>query len=85
MKLTTDRILESVRKRRDRVTGGGSFAARLDEGLNVAYVPVLDDVADHLMTRVGDGDVVLVMGAGTIERIGPQVIEALGESGATNA
>jgi UDP-N-acetylmuramate--alanine ligase len=57
----------------------------LGRSVVVEYVPDLDDAAQHVISTAMDGDVVLVMGAGSIERLGPQVFAALQKRGATYA
>ncbi len=39
-------------------------------GMPVAYQPQLEDAAEYLRTRVGEGDVVLTVGAGDVRRVG---------------
>lgn len=44
----------------------------------VHYVPELDDVAAVLAERARPGDLVLTLGAGSITRVGPEVLALLG-------
>lgn len=59
--------------------------AALDRSVGVAYIADLDDAANHVVTELEDGDVVLVMGAGSIERVAPQIFQELQGQGATHA
>ncbi len=45
----------------------------------VTYVPELDDLAGRLADEVREGDVVLTLGAGSVERVGPALLDALRE------
>jgi UDP-N-acetylmuramate--alanine ligase len=47
---------------------------------DVSYVPELDLMASTLRDSVREGDVVLTLGAGSIERVGPALVEALQEA-----
>jgi UDP-N-acetylmuramate--alanine ligase len=47
---------------------------------DVAYVEALDRVAAEVRGRVREGDVVLTLGAGSIERVGAELVEKLGEA-----
>lgn len=44
---------------------------------DVTYVAELDDVATRLAAVAREGDVVLTLGAGSVERVGPALIAAL--------
>lgn len=45
----------------------------------VVYVHELDELAGRLAEELEDGDVVLTLGAGSIERVGPALLDALKE------
>lgn len=47
-------------------------------GASVDYVESLDDVAEAVMGRVAYGDVVMTLGAGSIERMGSEIVARLG-------
>lgn len=47
---------------------------------DVTYVEALDDLATTLRDFVRTGDVVLTLGAGSIERVGPELAQALKET-----
>ena len=46
----------------------------------VTYVRELDDLPDALDAAVADGDVVVTLGAGSVERVGPALLRRLGEA-----
>ena len=48
----------------------------------VHYVPDLEDVASVLADRARPGDLVLTLGAGSITRVGPEVLALLETRGA---
>ena len=56
-------------------------------GRNVetTYIPDLDDVSSHVAAHVAKGDLVLVMGAGSIDCVGSRLLAALQESEGSNA
>ncbi len=47
-------------------------------GMPVAWTPALEDAARFLSRRARPGDLVLTIGAGDVERVGPLVLEELG-------
>ena len=53
--------------------------------VEVHYVPALDDVPETLLGMAGSGDLILTMGAGSIERLGPVVLRGLRERGGSDA
>ncbi len=53
--------------------------------VEVHYVPSLDDAAETLSGMAGSGDLILTMGAGSIERLGPVVLDELRERGGSDA
>lgn len=62
-----------------------SAMACLGHDVGVEYVPDLEDLVSHLVAKVTHRDVVLVMGAGSIEWLAPQLFAALLEKEGTNA
>ncbi|MBT8488294.1 MAG: UDP-N-acetylmuramate--L-alanine ligase [Gemmatimonadetes bacterium] len=46
---------------------------------SVVYVPELDDLPARLSDEVREGDIVLTLGAGSIERLGPALLDVLRE------
>jgi len=54
-------------------------AVRAAGARDVHYVPALDGVAPDVRGRVREGDVVLTLGAGSIERVGAELVAALEE------
>jgi UDP-N-acetylmuramate--alanine ligase len=62
-----------------------SSIGALGRNLDVDYVPDLDAASQHVISNVSDGDVVLVMGAGSIEKLGRQVLTALENRGQADA
>jgi UDP-N-acetylmuramate--alanine ligase len=46
-------------------------------GMAVGWTPALDDAARFLARRARPGDLVLTIGAGDIDRVGPLVLEEL--------
>lgn len=53
----------------DAVTAAG--------GKSVRYVESLDDVADAVAEDVAYGDLIMTLGAGSIERVGPEIVSRL--------
>lgn len=49
----------------------------LGRGVEVHYEPSLDALPDTLLAAVEPGDLIIMMGAGSIERTGPQLLERL--------
>jgi UDP-N-acetylmuramate--alanine ligase len=39
-------------------------------GMPLAYEPTLEQAADYLSARLGDGDLLLTIGAGDVRRVG---------------
>lgn len=50
-------------------------------GANVRHQGHLSDVIDELVDLVGDGDLVLVTGAGDVTQVGPALLDRLGGNG----
>ena len=48
-------------------------------GMTVAWTPALEDAARFLSRRARPGDLVVTIGAGDVERVGPLILEELGE------
>ena len=46
-------------------------------GMAIGWTPTLDDAARFLVRRVRPGDLVLTVGAGDVDDVGPRVLEAL--------
>jgi len=65
----------------------GATSASLVEAIrahghhDVTHVPSRDDLAEVLRERAQAGDVVITLGAGTITRTGPELLQLLGERG----
>ena len=55
-------------------------AVRAAGARDVSYVTDLDLLATTLRGSVREGDVVLTLGAGSIERVGPELVEVLREA-----
>jgi UDP-N-acetylmuramate--alanine ligase len=53
--------------------------ARNAGGAEVRYHGVLDTLADELVSELRSGDVLITMGAGSIEALGPRVLGRMGE------
>jgi len=69
--------------REDPVDGvtGKLVADALSEsrpGMDVGWMPELEDAARFLARRARPGDLVLTVGAGDVDRVGPLVLELLG-------
>lgn len=47
-------------------------------GKSVEYIEALDDVAEAVVGRAAYGDVVMTLGAGSIERVGSEIVARLG-------
>jgi len=47
-------------------------------GMTVAWTPALEDAARFLSRRARPGDLVVTIGAGDVERVGPLILEELG-------
>ena len=47
-------------------------------GMTVAWTPALEDAARFLSRRARPGDLVVTVGAGDVERVGPLILEELG-------
>jgi UDP-N-acetylmuramate--alanine ligase len=60
------------------VTGEVVVRAARRAGVTVEWVPDKADLASHLETIAGAGDVVITLGAGDITDVGPALIERLG-------
>jgi UDP-N-acetylmuramate--alanine ligase len=50
-----------------------------------AYLPHRSDIVDYLADRTRPGDVVFTMGAGDVTLIGPELLRALAQDGASGA
>jgi UDP-N-acetylmuramate--alanine ligase len=62
------------------VTGQTIVDATVTAGAaGVVYVPELAEVASSVASELAYGDVVLTLGAGSIESLGPQLLSVLGE------
>jgi UDP-N-acetylmuramate-alanine ligase len=46
----------------------------------VWWVPSLDDAADRLENELGEGDALLTLGAGDVDRVAAALVEADGAS-----
>jgi UDP-N-acetylmuramate--alanine ligase len=63
------------------ITGRTIFdAVKSAGGRDVMYVEALSDVVGALRERLREGDVVLTLGAGSIETVGPELIASLKEA-----
>ena len=60
------------------VTGRLVAEAALAAGGNVEYVPALSDVVGHLGSRLAEGDLVLLLGAGDVNSIADSIAVELG-------
>jgi|SRR5579884_992106 len=70
-------IYEPVgREREPLAVSGADLAARII-GPPATYVPALEDAADYLAARVPAGALVLTMGAGDVDRLGPLLLGRL--------
>jgi UDP-N-acetylmuramate--alanine ligase len=70
-------IYEPVgREREPLAISGADLAARIVEP-SAAYVPTLEGAADYLTERLTPGSLVLTMGAGDVDRLGPLLLERL--------
>jgi UDP-N-acetylmuramate--alanine ligase len=47
-------------------------------GMAVAWTPALEDAARFLSRRARPGDLVVTIGAGDVERVGPLILAELG-------
>jgi len=47
---------------------------------DVRFVPDLETVPDALVPALREGDLVLTLGAGSVHRLGPKLLEALAEA-----
>ena len=54
-------------------------SARTAGARDVNYVPELDDLPAALASAAKYGDVVVTLGAGSIERVGPALVSAMQE------
>ncbi len=64
----------------DGVMGSKELVSRICQGGGRArYFPGLDDVADHLLQNVMEGDLVLTMGAGDIWKVADELVERICE------
>jgi UDP-N-acetylmuramate--alanine ligase len=52
-----------------------------ENGGEVRYVEALDDLVPRIVGALADGDLVVTLGAGSIEAIGPAILEELSRSG----
>jgi UDP-N-acetylmuramate--alanine ligase len=70
-------IYEPVGRERDALPiSGADLAARI-AGPPAAFVPTLEQAADYLAARVPPGSLVITMGAGDVDRLGPMLLEVL--------
>ena len=70
-------IYEPVgREREPLAISGADLAARI-AGPPATYVPMLEAAADHLAQRLTPGSLVLTMGAGDVDRLGPLLLDRL--------
>ena len=60
---------------------GQSVAELVGGGAETYYVPALDDVAIQLAPRLRSGDLVLTLGAGTITRLGQELLSQMKKVG----
>jgi len=69
------------------VDGKTLLGAVLDHAprTRVTYLPHRFDVVPYLASQVGEGDLVLTMGAGDVTVIGPELLSALTESQAPSS
>jgi UDP-N-acetylmuramate--alanine ligase len=62
-----------------QLVSGRDLVARITErGASAAYIPRLEDIAEHLGHEVGDGDVVVTMGAGDVWKVADDLVSRLG-------
>ena len=62
------------------VTGGTvAEAVQSADGGHVSYVPAIGDLPNLLAEELRAGDVLLTLGAGSIDSLGGQVLDRLGE------
>jgi UDP-N-acetylmuramate--alanine ligase len=66
------------RDREAPAISGADLAARI-VGPPAAYVPALEDAAAYVAARVPPGTLVLTMGAGDVQRVGPLLLARLAE------
>ena len=79
-KIVTD-VYPARETPRDGVTGEMIVRASKAFGGDVAYIPDKNRVADTLVDDLGEGDMVLTLGAGDIDEAGRQVCELLRKRG----
>ena len=48
--------------------------------MNAAYVPRRIEVVPYLAGKLGEGDLLITMGAGDVTAIGPQLVDALSQA-----
>ena len=71
-------IYEPVGREREPIAiSGADLAARIGDPPAV-HVPALEDAATYLAAHLPSGSLLLTMGAGDVDRLGPLVLEALG-------
>lgn len=62
---------------------GKTVAASVEKanpGMDVSYIPNRHELVQHLLASVGEGDLLMTMGAGDVTMIGPAYLEALAAS-----
>ncbi|HLH21104.1 MAG TPA: UDP-N-acetylmuramate--L-alanine ligase [Chloroflexota bacterium] len=71
-------IYEPVGREREPIAVSGADLAARVSGPPAVYVPDLESAAAYLAARLPPGALLLTMGAGDVDRLGPLVLEALG-------
>ncbi len=65
-----------------RLTGSGDLVDRIHAcGGQARYVPRLQDVTEHLVEELCDGDLVVTMGAGDVWKVADELAERVRRSG----
>ncbi|HZS02086.1 MAG TPA: UDP-N-acetylmuramate--L-alanine ligase [Chloroflexota bacterium] len=71
-------IYEPVGREREHIMISSVDLAARVAGSPAAYLPTLEDAADYLAAHLPAGSLLLTMGAGDVDRLGPLVLQALG-------
>lgn len=71
-------VLDVFPAREDPIPGvtGAIVAAEVPHD-EVIFIPALSEAVDHLLERVGPGDIVITAGAGDVTLLGPEIVAAL--------
>jgi UDP-N-acetylmuramate--alanine ligase len=75
--LVVTAIYEPVGREREPIAVSGADLVARVEGPPAAYIPALDEAATYLAAHLPAGSLLLTMGAGDVDRLGPRVLRVL--------